>query len=247
MIRFDKNEWIKATLNFWKQYILKYWKPKSIYLDKFSTYKVNYPEAEDNKDLVTQFQRICNTLWIKLIFANTPQAKWRVERMNQTLQDRLVKELRLQNISDINSANNFIKEKFEKDFNKKFKYKTIWNSDLHIKLRKDEIQNLDSIFSIHHKRKIWNDYTVMFRNKLYQLFFSWVMFFKWDYVTIEELLDWTLRFVFKNKSINYKEILHRPKRELVQILPPSKPLNSSYFQKNWKCHPWMKNFVLHSK
>ena len=247
MIKFDKNEWLKATLNFWKEYILKYWKPKSIYLDKFSTYKINYPEAEDNKDLITQFWRICNILWIKLIFANTPQAKWRVERMNQTLQDRLVKELRLQNISDINSANNFVKEKFENDFNKKFKYKTIWNSDLHIKLREDEIQNLDSIFSIHHKRKIWNDYTVMFRNKLYQLFFSWVMFFKWDHVTIEELLDWSLRFVFKDKYINYQEILQRPKREFIELIPPKKPENSSYFQKTWKCHPWMKNFILHSK
>lgn len=96
--KFTENEWLKETLKFWKEYIQEKWKPLSIYLDKFATYKVNYPTATDDKELKTQFWRVCETLWVKLIFANSPQAKWRVERMNQTLQDRLVKELRENNI-----------------------------------------------------------------------------------------------------------------------------------------------------
>ncbi|MFH4410611.1 ISNCY family transposase, partial [Acinetobacter baumannii] len=58
-------------------------------------------------------------LWIEPIHANTPQAKGRVERANQTLQDRLVKELRLRNISDIESANLWLSE-FMKDYNSRF-------------------------------------------------------------------------------------------------------------------------------
>ena len=77
-------------------------KPLVIYLDKFSTYKVNHKNAVDNKDFQTQFQRAMNELGIKIIFAHTPQAKGRVEKMNSTFQDRLIKEMRLAKIDNIN-------------------------------------------------------------------------------------------------------------------------------------------------
>jgi len=68
----------------------------NIYLDKFSTYKINHPNAVDEPDLKTQFRRVMeDELNISLIFVNSPQAKGRVERMNKTLKDRLVKEMRL--------------------------------------------------------------------------------------------------------------------------------------------------------
>lgn len=73
--KFAKNEWIWETFKFWKEYILEKWKPLAIYLDKFATYKVNYPDATDDRDVTTQFGRVAKNLWIQLIFANTPQAK----------------------------------------------------------------------------------------------------------------------------------------------------------------------------
>jgi len=106
--RFDVNEGIRATFEFWMEYIRTYGKPKSIYLDRFATYKINHPNATDDKELVTQFGRVCQELGIELIFANSPQAKGRVERMNGTLQDRLIKELRENNISNIADANVFL-------------------------------------------------------------------------------------------------------------------------------------------
>jgi len=68
--------------------------PTEIYLDKFSTYKINHVNAADNPELITQFQRAMKELGTRLISAHTPQAKGRIERLFQTLQDRLVKEMR---------------------------------------------------------------------------------------------------------------------------------------------------------
>ena len=59
---------------------------------------------------LTQFGRALKELGIEPIFANSPQAKGRVERANETLQDRLVKELRLRQISTIAAANNYLPE-----------------------------------------------------------------------------------------------------------------------------------------
>lgn len=83
--KFDYNESIIAVFKFWLEYFEKNGLPVSIYLDKFSTYKVNHKNAVDNKDMITQFQRASNQTGFKLIFANSPQAKGRVERMNKTL------------------------------------------------------------------------------------------------------------------------------------------------------------------
>ncbi|MDP1329360.1 transposase, partial [Klebsiella pneumoniae] len=77
----------------------------ALYSDKHTVFRINNPEREGE---LTQFSRALKTLDIESIHANTPQAKGRVERANKTLQDRLVKELRLQGISDIDAANAFL-------------------------------------------------------------------------------------------------------------------------------------------
>jgi hypothetical protein len=92
--------------------------------------------------------------------------------MNQTLQDRLVKELRENNISDIETANKYLKEVFLAKFNKKFMVKARSEANLHTNLRTDEIDKLDQIFSEHKTRKVANDYTIKFENKYYQLYKS---------------------------------------------------------------------------
>lgn len=104
---FDYHEGILPTFTFWKAYSEEKGQPTSIYLDKFSPYKINHKAAQDNKELITQFQRACQTLDIQLISAHSPEGKGRVERMFETLQDRLVKELRLENISGLKPRINF--------------------------------------------------------------------------------------------------------------------------------------------
>src|SRR6266568_504473 len=72
---FAANEGIVAVFNFWKEYVETHGKPLGIYLDKFSTYKINHKAAVDNQELMTQFQRVLQTLAIERVIANSPEAK----------------------------------------------------------------------------------------------------------------------------------------------------------------------------
>lgn len=81
---FLANEGVVAVFTFWKRYVEELGKPVAIYLDKFSTYKINHKAAVDNKNLLTQFQRAMSSLDINPIPANSPQAKGRIERLFKT-------------------------------------------------------------------------------------------------------------------------------------------------------------------
>lgn len=97
----------ETTFNYFavvRSYISEHGKPLAFYSDKFSVFRVNIPNALSGTGL-TQFGRAMKELSIELICAHSPQAKGRVERANQTLQDRLVKELRLRAISSVQEAN----------------------------------------------------------------------------------------------------------------------------------------------
>lgn len=231
--RFDQSEGIGPTFRFWREYISDphLGKPKSIYLDKFSTYKINHPNATDDRDLKTQFGRVCQELGITLIFANSPQGKWRVERMNGTLQDRLVKELReagIPHTTDVKEAleeaNIFLKNIFLPKFNAQFMVTPRWSSDLHIPLRADERERLDSIFSEQKSRKVQNDFTVRFEWKIFQLYRDkqWgSLVYHGDHVTIEKRMDMSIHI--RNKNWNYiisKELPTLPSKAMKLPFPP---------------------------
>lgn len=94
-------------------YLDRHERPVAFYSDKHGVFQVNHSERDGE---LTQFSRALKSLDIEIIHANTPQAKGRVERANGTLQDRLVKELRLQGISDIAAANAYVST-FLADYN----------------------------------------------------------------------------------------------------------------------------------
>ena len=99
--------------------------------------------------------------------ANTPQAKGRVERVNKTLQDRLVKELRLKGMSDMETANDFL-PLFIADYNKKFAVEASCPGDVHRHTLPDK-QTLTLIFSEQYGRQISKNLEVSFQNKIYQI------------------------------------------------------------------------------
>lgn len=142
--KFDVNESTKAVFRFWLEYFDKNGLPLSIYLDKFSTYKINHKNAADNKNMITQFERAMKQIGVNPITAHSPEAKGRVERMFQTLQDRLVKELRLAGIATIEEANKFLKEYILK-FNAKFAVMPKRKNNLHKKLDKQTKEKLPQI------------------------------------------------------------------------------------------------------
>jgi len=243
--RFGYHESVKEVFAFWQDYLLANGLPLTIYLDKFSTYKVNCASAVDNSDLLTQFQRAMNQAGVKPIVAHSPQAKGRIERIFETLQDRLAKELRLAGIATLVEANEFLKEYIPK-FNAQFAVAPTKRANLHKELSPTIKEKLPQIFSVQSERKVNNDYTIMFKNNFFQLNdIQPTTVYKKDAVIIEEHLDGEVKISFNGHYLNYFKLPERPKKEInikLAALTARKPTA-------WKPpldHPWRKSFVFHS-
>jgi len=240
-LEFAPHEGVFPVLAFWKIYVETHGKPRQIYMDKFSTYKMNSRVAQDNPDLKTQFQRAMVALHIDPIFANSPQAKGRVERMFDTFQDRLVKEMRLANIATVEDANKFLEEKFIPAFNAKFSVEPASPSDLHQPLTEKERKNLPSIFSRQEQRTIQNDFTFSFKNERYQLTeHQPVTICKKDEVTVEEHLDHTIHIRLRGKELNRVLLPQRPRKITVPfVIAKSAPLTT----RPRADHPWRQRLL----
>jgi len=148
-----------------KSYFRSIGLPVTFYSDKFSVFRVN-SQAGKHKEAITQFSRALSTLGVDLICANSAQAKGRVERANQTFQDRLVKELRLQQINDYQSANAFLPA-YLHFHNRKFAVLPRSTTDVHLPL--DPSVDLDFLFAIHDTRTITKDLQIHFNCVTYQI------------------------------------------------------------------------------
>jgi len=211
--RFDEHEGVEPTFNYWRGYIEHYGKPNSIYVDKFSTYSMNHKLAKENPDTLTQFERAMKELNIGIIHAHSPQAKGRVEKLFKTLQDRLTKELRLNGISTIKEANEFLEKVFLPKFNAKFMVEPRSKANLHKKLNEQEKNKLDPIFSRQYRRVVGNDFTVSHKKNCYQLEkIQPTTIYKQDIVIVEEQIGQAIRFRLRGKYLNYKLLPEKPKK-----------------------------------
>jgi hypothetical protein len=170
--RFYDYEGTMPAMGGLKGYIKRYGLPGSIYLDKHSTYKTNKNKYQytdwpfrDEEEL-TQFGRACKELGVELIFAHSPQAKGRVERVFKTLQDRLVKELRLEAINTLEDANRLL-QSYLPIFNKKFEVSAKASGDFHRLV--DNKVNIDDILCIKMERFLRNDRTILHKSQWYQI------------------------------------------------------------------------------
>ena len=234
--QFALHEGVTPVFTFWGQYLLTNGKPHSIYMDKFSTYKMPERWVIQNHDLKTQFQRAMSELGIEPIFAHSPQAKGRVERLFRTLQDRLIKELRLHTISTMEEGNRFLKEVFIPQFNKQFSVEPALSTNAHRPLTAKEEQNLDSILSRQYERTIQNDFALSFNNMWYQLTKEQpVTVCKKDVVIVEEHLNGSVRIRLRGKYLHHQTLPQRPQKATVipWVLPKARV--------PWKPpanHPW---------
>ena len=234
--KFGEHEGVEPTFNFWQEYIQKRGKPLAIYVDKFSTYSMNSKLAKENPDTLTQFERAMSTFQIEVIKANSSQAKGRVERLFKTLQDRLIKELRLNNISTIEEANEFLEKIFIPKFNAKFSVEPRAKVNLHKKVTQFEKDNFSSIFSRHYERTIRNDYTISYKNIWYQLEETQsVAMFAGEIIKVEERFNGDIYFRLRGKYLNYRQIQEKPQKVSAKTVPwvlaPNVPA---------KDHPWRK-------
>ena len=148
-----------------KRYFKRYGKPLAFYSDKHGIFRVNIKNTLSGDNL-TQFGRAMKELGVEIICANTPQAKGRVEKANRTLQDRLVKEMRLLNISSIEEANTFMPQ-FIQDFNQRFAVSPRCQQDKHRPLSPQD--QLDFTLSWQETRTLSKNLTVQFNKVVYQI------------------------------------------------------------------------------
>lgn len=146
-----------------RRYLERYGKPVALYSDRHSVFHVNKKDLPTG-DGVTQFGRACHELNIEIICANSSQAKGRVERAHQTLQDRLVKELRLREISSLEGGNRYLPA-FRADYNRRFGKPPQSTHDAHRPLRLED--DLDQIFTWQEERKLTNDLVVNYKRVMY--------------------------------------------------------------------------------
>lgn len=163
-LRFAPAETTRAYMETLGRYLQQHGRPVALYSDRHSIFRVNHPEREGE---LTQFSRALKTLHIEAIHANSPQAKGRVERANQTLQDRLVKELRLRGISDIDTANAFLPA-FIAQYNARFAVEPQNPTDAHRPVLHNA-EELALTLCLHHTRTLSKNLTFQFKNHEYQL------------------------------------------------------------------------------
>jgi hypothetical protein len=142
-------DYFRAT----RAYLETHGKPVAFYSDKHNIFRVNNGEGGER---VTQFGRALEALNIDIICANSPQAKGRVERAFGTLQDRLVKEMRLAGIASIEAANAWLPA-FVASYNARFGREPTNTKDLHRKLRAAD--NLSEILAWREERTVTHNLT----------------------------------------------------------------------------------------
>ncbi len=162
--RFEAAETTEAYMATTRGHLAAHGRPVAYYSDRYSVFRVNRKGREEE---LTQFSRALKTLDIAAIHAGSPQAKGRVERANQTLQDRLVKEMRLRGIGDIEAANAYLPE-FMADFNRRFAVAPRNPADAHRPVLHDA-RELELILCEHQARKLTKNLEIRFESRTYQV------------------------------------------------------------------------------
>ena len=208
--RFYDYEGTIPAMDSFKRYSKQYGLPMSVYLDKHSTYKSTAkPSIQDELDGVeplSQFERALKELGVEVIHAHSPQAKGRIERLFGTLQDRVVKEMRLRGIKTLEEGNRFLAE-YLPLYNRRFSVCPKEKGNFHRPLPKG--LDLDTILCVRTERVLRNDFTVAHNKKLYQIEDT----IKASRVVVQNRINGSMIITYKGRPLRFKQISARPVRE----------------------------------
>jgi transposase len=237
--KFYEYEGTIPAMDSFRRYIRKNGIPMSIYLDKHTTYKSRVKEplyyGVTQKESLSQFERAMKELGVRVIHAHSPQAKGRVERLFRTFQDRVVKEMRLKGIKNIEEGNKFL-QYYLPIYNRRFAVKAKEKESMHRKVTKG--LDLDKVLCLKTERTLRNDFTVAHKGLLYQVIESTDA----KKVTVQKRINGSVHIMYKDKRLKFKEISERPVKEsqrTLMAMPRKKyipPVN----------HPW-RSFKLKSQ
>ena len=242
LLHFAPAESTEAVMRLLHAYISLYGRPLALYADRHSIYrahrKASVEEQLQGLEAETQVGRALRELHIEYIPAYSPQAKGRVERSFRTLQDRLIKQMRLEDICDLDSANRFLHERFLAAHNERFAVRPASAHDAH---RCAEGFDLDAILSHQQTRVVSNDYTIRYHNTRYQIArASVVAGLRGATVIVERRLDGSLHVRFRDCYLTVTQLPTPP--------PPSqthKP-RSKHHQRTTVIpaadHPWRRDY-----
>jgi hypothetical protein len=194
-----------AALELLRRWILRYGVPRSIYCDRRNVYIVDREQtvAEQIDDIqpLSAFGKACKMLGIEIIAANSPQAKGRVERMNRTLQDRLLNEMRLAGIDSIEDANRFLYDTFLDEHNRQFKREALHPDDHHLPVPKG--MDLNKTLCIVETRELSLDWIVRFDNQFFQVHKQYPLPPPRSKITVRVWCDGSVHLYYKDRELNY--------------------------------------------
>jgi hypothetical protein len=232
--RFYERETLDAAFDIFGRHAAKHGLPGSLYVDRAGIYRSD-KEPTIEQELagerpVTQFGRAMKHLEVELILANSPQAKGRVERVNGTLQDRLVKAMRLAGMREIVSANRFLEESFLGAFNEQFAVSATARGDAHRAAGDD----LGEVLCEHHERRVGRDWCVQWRGTLLQIEKEHeALGLAGNDVTVREMADQPVQVLWQGKKLTWRQVKQRPRK--------NKPKPVIENNKRWippASHPW---------
>jgi transposase len=233
--QFFEGETTRASYDMFEGWVRRWGLPQSVYVDRDSIYRSeglgSLAEQLAGKEPQTQFGRAMEQLGVELILANSPQAKGRVERMNGTLQDRLVKALRLEGISELGLANQYLSKTFLPALNRRFKVEPASAADVHRAVP----QRLDEVLSWEEERVVQADWTLCCAHCWYQLdrqheSLSLVR----RKVIVRTLRNGTVQLVYRGAKLRYRQLPGPAPRQA----PKSPPVKTPRIAKPATEHPW---------
>jgi len=219
-------------------YFRQHGKPLAFYSDKHGIFRVNQPSV-GKTDALTQFGRAMRELDIQIICANSPQAKGRVERVIQTLQDRLPKEMRLRGISSREAGNAYLPE-FIQDFNARFGEEPRSAVDAHRPLTAKD--DLATILTWQEARTVSKNLTVQFEKVVYQIQTERPSYaLRNASLTVCVNAQQQVTLLYKGKSLPY-EIYHQQAKQSAVAMAKDvdAALKERTYAKPAPDHPWRK-------
>jgi transposase len=184
--------------------------PAALYSDRHSIFRIN--AATVATDAQTQFARALAQLGIEGIQANSPQAKGRVERANQTLQDRLVKEMRLQGINDQASANKWLPT-FMADFNRRFAVQPAVATDAHVPYQ-GATEALQRILSVQEERCLSKNLSCQYEKQHLQIKTAGIgLSLRGAKVTIHRHTDGRMELLWQGRALAFEKSVKLPMQE----------------------------------
>ena len=230
--RFYRAETTEAAFDVVGHWVRRHGLPRSLYVDRHGIYR-----DQEHPQKPTQFGRAMKELRVELIQAHSPQAKGRVERRHRVFQDRLVKELRLRNISDLEQANALLDTLFLPELNRRYAVEARRDTDLHRPIPTDLA--LEEILCVQEPRVVGRDWCVRWRNRWLQIPAAHAALeLAGKRVLLKQLAGGQVLLTYQNQPLSYRVLTVR------MAVPRRLPVGIN--RKPWKPgpnHPWNRDPV----